>query len=68
MIAILTLLCPVFDMLRDQLHMVFYMIPAVIQGKVSLDRVSDFLRKVLPLFLLESFVYRFMLCTDGTHR
>ena len=33
-------------MLRDQLHMVFYMIPAVIQGKVSLDRVSDFLRNV----------------------
>ena len=53
-------------MLRDQLHIVFFMIPAVIQGtplsvafvrsltcpssaKVSIDRVSEFLQKVMPL-------------------
>ncbi|KLO19974.1 P-loop containing nucleoside triphosphate hydrolase protein [Schizopora paradoxa] len=33
----------VFDMLRDQLHIVVFMIPACIQAKVSLDRVSEFL-------------------------
>ena len=32
-----------FDLLRDQLHMIFFLVPAMIQGKVSLDRVSDFL-------------------------
>jgi hypothetical protein len=55
----------VFDMLRSQLHIVFYMIPRVVQGslsmptakcedthlscssgKVSLDRVNDFLVNV----------------------
>ncbi|KAL0957018.1 hypothetical protein HGRIS_003119 [Hohenbuehelia grisea] len=35
----------VFDMLRDQLHMVFLTISEVIRGKVSLDRVDDFLHK-----------------------
>ncbi|KAI0711030.1 hypothetical protein C8T65DRAFT_739602 [Cerioporus squamosus] len=35
----------VFDVLRDQLHMIFGMMPAIIQAKVSLDRVSDFLNK-----------------------
>ncbi|TDL28857.1 P-loop containing nucleoside triphosphate hydrolase protein [Rickenella mellea] len=35
----------VFDILRDQLHMVFYMIPACIQAKVSLDRVTEFLQE-----------------------
>ncbi|KAK7058408.1 hypothetical protein VNI00_002042 [Paramarasmius palmivorus] len=34
----------VFDMLRDQLHIVFGVLTATITGKVSLDRVSDFLR------------------------
>ncbi|KZS93246.1 P-loop containing nucleoside triphosphate hydrolase protein [Sistotremastrum niveocremeum HHB9708] len=34
-----------FDMMRDQLHMVFFMIPAVIQAKVSLERVSEFLEE-----------------------
>jgi len=33
----------VFDMLRDQLHMVFFAIPQFVTGKVSLDRVNDFL-------------------------
>lgn len=36
----------VFDMLRDQLHMVFYSITASMTGKVSLDRVTEFLREV----------------------
>ncbi|KAF9458727.1 P-loop containing nucleoside triphosphate hydrolase protein [Collybia nuda] len=33
----------VFDMLRDQLHLVFYSITQLVTGKVSLDRVNDFL-------------------------
>ncbi|KAH8120523.1 hypothetical protein DFH11DRAFT_1560461 [Phellopilus nigrolimitatus] len=33
----------VFDMLREQLHIIFFMVPATIQAKVSLDRVSEFL-------------------------
>ncbi|KAI9449923.1 hypothetical protein BJY52DRAFT_1192187 [Lactarius psammicola] len=33
----------VFDLLRDQLHTIFWMIPMFIQGRVSLDRVNDFL-------------------------
>ncbi|KAI1795060.1 hypothetical protein LXA43DRAFT_1080347 [Ganoderma leucocontextum] len=33
----------VFDILRDQLHMIFGFTPAIIQAKVSLDRVSEFL-------------------------
>ncbi|KAL5534538.1 hypothetical protein ACEPAG_1001 [Sanghuangporus baumii] len=34
----------VFDMLRDQLHLIFFMIPACIQAKVSLDRVTEYLK------------------------
>ena len=33
----------VFDILRDQLHMIFGFTPAIIQAKVSLDRISEFL-------------------------
>ncbi|EJD04272.1 uncharacterized protein FOMMEDRAFT_106872 [Fomitiporia mediterranea MF3/22] len=33
----------VFDMLRDQLHLIFFMVPACIQAKVSLDRVTEYL-------------------------
>ena len=36
---------PVFDMLRDQMWMIFGGIPMMIQAKVSLDRLDDFLRK-----------------------
>ncbi|KAF7978858.1 hypothetical protein HWV62_44329 [Athelia sp. TMB] len=42
----------VFDLLRDNLHMVFWTLPRFIQGKVSLDRVNDFLTKTE---LLDSF-------------
>ncbi|KAI0758154.1 multidrug resistance-associated ABC transporter [Fomes fomentarius] len=35
----------VFDILRDQLHMIFGFMPAIIQAKVSLDRISEFLNK-----------------------
>ncbi|KAK0208414.1 hypothetical protein DFS33DRAFT_1411920 [Desarmillaria ectypa] len=42
----------VFDMLRDQLHMVFNSITDTITGKVSLDRITDFLRNTE---LLDSF-------------
>ncbi|KAI0248983.1 hypothetical protein BJV78DRAFT_1276336 [Lactifluus subvellereus] len=33
----------VFDLLRDQLHNIFWLIPAFIQAKVSADRIDDFL-------------------------
>ncbi|TFK30740.1 ATP-binding cassette transporter [Coprinopsis marcescibilis] len=42
----------VFDMLRDQLHIVFFSISQTITGKVSLDRVDDFLKNTE---LLDSF-------------
>ncbi|THU88444.1 P-loop containing nucleoside triphosphate hydrolase protein [Dendrothele bispora CBS 962.96] len=42
----------VFDMLRDQLHIIFNTITLVMTGKVSLDRVSSFLRETE---LLDSF-------------
>lgn len=34
----------VFDLLREQLHTIFWMMPGFIQAKVSLDRTDDFLR------------------------
>ncbi|KAF8265084.1 hypothetical protein EI94DRAFT_1736769, partial [Lactarius quietus] len=36
----------VFDLLRDQLHSIFWMIPMFIQARVSIDRVNDFLHDV----------------------
>ncbi|KAH9854915.1 multidrug resistance-associated ABC transporter [Lenzites betulinus] len=33
----------VFDVLRDQLHTVFSLLPQMIQAKVSLDRITEFL-------------------------
>ncbi|KAH9166021.1 hypothetical protein EDB89DRAFT_2115943 [Lactarius sanguifluus] len=33
-----------FDLIRDQLHTIFWMIPMFIQARVSLDRVDDFLQ------------------------
>ncbi|KZV91547.1 P-loop containing nucleoside triphosphate hydrolase protein [Exidia glandulosa HHB12029] len=33
----------VFEMLRDQLHITFYTVPIIIQAKVSLDRLTDYL-------------------------
>ncbi|OJA09104.1 hypothetical protein AZE42_02554 [Rhizopogon vesiculosus] len=33
----------IFDILREQLHIVFYTMPRLTQGKVSLDRVNNFL-------------------------
>ncbi|KAI0068093.1 P-loop containing nucleoside triphosphate hydrolase protein, partial [Artomyces pyxidatus] len=34
----------VFDLLRDQFHKLFYIIPSITQAKISLDRVTDFLQ------------------------
>ncbi|CEL51761.1 ATP-binding cassette transporter abc4 OS=Schizosaccharomyces pombe (strain 972 / ATCC 24843) GN=abc4 PE=3 SV=1 [Rhizoctonia solani AG-1 IB] len=42
----------VFDVLRNQLNMMFWHIPMTIQGKVSLDRINDFLQNTE---LLDSF-------------
>lgn len=36
----------VFDLFRDQLFIGFYMVNALVSGKVSLDRVNDFLKNV----------------------
>jgi len=36
----------VFDILRDRLHMLFYSVSQSVTGKVSLDRVNDFLQNV----------------------
>ena len=36
----------VFEMLRDQLHITFWMVPILVQAKVSLERLSDFLNNV----------------------
>jgi len=44
----------VFDMLRDQLHIIFNTITLVMKGKVSLDRVSNFLREVIILLFQKS--------------
>ncbi|KAH7340935.1 hypothetical protein B0J17DRAFT_612426 [Rhizoctonia solani] len=33
----------VFDVLRNQLHMLFWHVPMMIQAKVSLDRINDYL-------------------------
>ncbi|KAG8908974.1 hypothetical protein FRB99_000077 [Tulasnella sp. 403] len=35
----------VFDLIREQLHMAFWEIPLVISGKVSIDRVNEFLNE-----------------------
>ncbi|CAE6479744.1 unnamed protein product [Rhizoctonia solani] len=42
----------VFDVLRNQLHMLFWHIPMTIQAKVSLDRINDFIQNTE---LLDSF-------------
>jgi hypothetical protein len=42
----------VFDMLRDQLHIVLWGASATIQGKVSLDRLTEFLNEVSSLKVL----------------
>ncbi|KAJ1309716.1 hypothetical protein OPQ81_006481 [Rhizoctonia solani] len=34
----------IFDVLRNQLHMLFWHVPMMIQAKVSLDRIDDFLK------------------------
>lgn len=39
----------VFDLLREQLFMAFFLVNNVIAGKVSLDRVNDFLKNVCLL-------------------
>ena len=36
----------VFDILREQLHMSIWTLSTAVQGKVSLDRINDFLQNV----------------------
>ena len=40
-----------FDLLREQLHMIFWIIPTLIQAKVSLDRTDGFLHNVRDNYL-----------------
>ncbi|KAG6891401.1 hypothetical protein C0992_007625 [Termitomyces sp. T32_za158] len=57
----------VFDMLRDQLHMVFYAITQLVTGKVSLNRVDDFLQntELLDAFSKKGSVDLFL--QEGCH-
>lgn len=41
----------VFDIFRDQLHFAFYLVNAAVAGKVSLDRINDFLKNVRLLYI-----------------
>ncbi|KAJ9125510.1 hypothetical protein QFC22_000471 [Naganishia vaughanmartiniae] len=43
----------VFDLIREQLHQVTWFVTCVIQGKVSIERVDDFLNKTELLEYLE---------------
>jgi hypothetical protein len=36
----------VFDLMRNQLHILSWQIPLSVQGKVSIDRIDEFLRQV----------------------
>ncbi|KAI9453050.1 P-loop containing nucleoside triphosphate hydrolase protein [Lactarius psammicola] len=59
----------VFDLLREQLHNIFYMIPMILQARVSLERVNDFLQntELLDEFAdAEKSSERVML-TDASH-
>ncbi|KAH9952289.1 hypothetical protein BGW80DRAFT_1430860 [Lactifluus volemus] len=56
----------VFDLIRDQLHNVFWLIPSFIQGKVSFDRLDDFLRNTELLDEFTDDPERVML-TDASH-
>ncbi|KAI9444470.1 hypothetical protein H4582DRAFT_2052775 [Lactarius indigo] len=47
----------VFDLIRDQLHTVCWTIPTVIQARVSIDRVNDFLRDDVIGFQNASFTW-----------
>ncbi|KAF8758900.1 P-loop containing nucleoside triphosphate hydrolase protein [Rhizoctonia solani] len=42
----------VFDVLRSQLHMLAWQIPAAVQAKVSIDRIDEFLHQVPRLYLV----------------
>lgn len=42
----------VFDMLREQMRIIFRSINDTVTAKVSLDRVSDFLKNVRALLCL----------------
>lgn len=44
----------IFDMLRGQLSQVVFRIPSIVQAKVSLDRVTEFMQNVRSLSLILS--------------
>ncbi|KAI9436510.1 hypothetical protein BJY52DRAFT_1230473 [Lactarius psammicola] len=59
----------VFDLLRDQLHTIFWMIPMFIQARVSLDRVNDFLHdtELLDEFADAEKGSKRLMPTDASH-
>jgi hypothetical protein len=41
----------VFDLLKNQLHAALHIMSQVVTGKVSLDRLNDFLHNVTAAFI-----------------
>ncbi|KAH9041259.1 hypothetical protein EDB85DRAFT_1921835 [Lactarius pseudohatsudake] len=59
----------VFDLIRDQLHTIFWMIPMFIQARVSVDRVNDFLHdtELLDEFADANKGSERVMLTDASH-
>ncbi|KAI9434157.1 hypothetical protein H4582DRAFT_2081171 [Lactarius indigo] len=59
----------VFDLLTNQLHTIFQMIPMFIQARVSLDRVNDFLHdaELLDEFADADMASERVMLTDASH-
>ncbi|KAH9028060.1 hypothetical protein EDB83DRAFT_1910199 [Lactarius deliciosus] len=59
----------VFDLIRDQLHTIFWMIPMFIQARVSVDRVNDFLQdtELLDEFADANKGSKRVMLTDASH-
>ncbi|KAH8986104.1 hypothetical protein EDB92DRAFT_1818416 [Lactarius akahatsu] len=59
----------VFDLIRDQLHATFWMIPMFIQARVSVDRVNDFLHdtELLDEFADADKGSKRVMLTDASH-
>ncbi|KAH9019330.1 hypothetical protein EDB83DRAFT_2508434 [Lactarius deliciosus] len=58
-----------FDLIRDQLHTIFWMIPMFIQARVSVDRVNDFLQdtELLDEFANANKGSERVMLTDASH-
>lgn len=56
----------VFDLLRDQLYTAFFLVSNLVAGKVSLDRVDDFLKNVCFFYVVIFLVADKTILTDRT--